>query len=302
LSFSETAEPILQEKGNSSFVLYAGLALSTCVAFFICAEKFLDWRRKRQEKIVLEDWKQDFLLEEDFTASSFSSLEDGIETAITIEETAEDLYSFKEDMNQEDINQEDINQKDINQVADEKISEKNEGNDKEFEMRGDSFSEELGFGQVYRLLNQALVNIDTAQIAAIPCTDEGCVTPRALPNLSEAIEVLDNLEALWGQSLVLDTLKEEVLKVMELKEGTPVLQTQDVAPDYFILQLCCRILLNMLQTGRYHIGKGILSNEGQELVKLFDRINVLRTQKAYSSYEEAKKDAAFLQFCVRELE
>ena len=145
------------------------------------------------------------------------------------------------------------------------------------------------------------VETATTPIIEMPSTDEEYVTQHVLPSLPEAIEVLENLEASWGQSFILDALKEEVVKVMEITEGTPVWQAQGVAPDYFIFQLCCRILLDMLQTGRYHIGKGILNNEGQELVRLFDCINTLRTQKAYSACEEAQKDAAFLQFCVREL-
>ncbi|MDR1977589.1 MAG: hypothetical protein LBQ42_02530 [Synergistaceae bacterium] len=170
----------------------------------------------------------------------------------------------------------------------------------DFKTRRDPLPEELGFDRVYSLLNQALVSIDTTKVATTPFTSDKRLQP-AVPNLSEAVEVLDNLEAVLGPSFVLETLKGEVLKALELKEGTPILQTKDVAPDYFILKLCCGTLLNMLQTGRYHIGKGILSNEGQELVDLFERINGLRAQKAYSSHEEAEKDAAFVRFCVREL-
>ncbi|MDR2180947.1 MAG: hypothetical protein LBP21_11630 [Synergistaceae bacterium] len=174
------------------------------------------------------------------------------------------------------------------------------GDPRDFQTR-DPLSEKLGFDRVYSLLNEALVSIDTAQIATTPVISDKRALQPALPNLADAVAVLDSLQEMFGESFLLETLKEEVLKALELKEGTPILHTKDMAPECFVLKLSCSTLLNMLQTGRYHIGKGILSNEGQELVNLFGRINDLRTREAYTSREEAEKDAAFMQFCVREL-
>jgi hypothetical protein len=170
-----------------------------------------------------------------------------------------------------------------------------------FKTERDTFPEKLGFDQVYSLLNQALVSMDATQVATAPVVSDQPLLQPSLPNLADAVEVLDNLKAILGESFLLEALKEEILKALELQEGTPILQTKDITPECFVLKLCCSTLLNMLQTGRYHIGKGILSNEGQELVNLFGCINGLRTKKAYSSPEEAEKDAAFMQFCVREL-
>ncbi|MDR1623269.1 MAG: hypothetical protein LBS00_12960 [Synergistaceae bacterium] len=303
----EAVTPAPQNDTVSSFVLYAGLALPVLVIFFVCAGKFFDWRRKKQEETISADFDPDRLSLEETMAEAET------ETTIAMTEPAENPYSFKEDINREDINQETFDEEPAQENNDDRAADFGwpqaeelvlplSGDTRDLEAQRDPLPEKLGFDRVYSLLNQALVSIDTAQIAPAPVTYDKRVTQSALPNLSEAIEVLDDLEALLGQSFVLDALKEEVLKVMEIKEGTPMLQTKDVTPEYFLLKLCCSTLLNMLQTGRYHIGKGILSNEGEELVNLFGRINDLRTQKAYSSPEEAEKDAAFLQFCVRELE
>jgi hypothetical protein len=161
------------------------------------------------------------------------------------------------------------------------------------------FAKELGFDKVYDLLNRALTDLDT-QSAPEPRSSRHYVSRNAMPNLPETIEVLDGLDAMFGESFVMETLKGEVLKALELKEGTPTLPTKDATRECFVLRLCCGALVNMLRSGRYHIGKGILNSEGEGLVNLFERINGLRAQKGCSTPEEAGRDSAFMRFSVRE--
>ena len=165
-----------------------------------------------------------------------------------------------------------------------------------------SYKKEAGFEKVYSLLNQALNSIEVSKVVTYESQSQtNAPTTHSYPNIGTTIEVMDELETMFGSSFVLDTLRNEVFKILEMKEGTPpILQTKDMAPDYLILKLCCSTLVNLLQTGRYHIGKGILSTEGQELLNLFGNINDLCLQRAYSTYEEVEKDAAFIQYSVRE--
>jgi hypothetical protein len=307
----ETTDSTLQENPISSFVLYGGLVLAAFVIFFACTGRISDWRRKRQENAILTDFvpdsapleKEEEEEEEEREEQETENAE--IETTVAIKESEESIEDQDAEKNLEkEFFDEKIFDKEI---SDEEIFDRDTF-DREnlnaeispFETQ-DPLPEKLGFDRVYSLLNQALVSIDATQVVTTPAISDKLVQEPALPNLADAVEVLDNLVTMFGQSFLLETLKEEVLKALELKEGTPILQTKDMVPEYFVLKLCCNTLLNMLQTGRYHIGKGILSNEGQELVNLFARINDLRTREAYSSREEAEKDAAFMQFCVREL-
>jgi hypothetical protein len=155
-----------------------------------------------------------------------------------------------------------------------------------------------GFDKVYDLLNRALTDLDAKP--AEPQIPKHYVPRKAMPNLPETVKILDDLDAMFGEAFVMETLKEEVLKALELKEGTSTLPAKDTTQECFVLRLCCNTLVHMLRSGRYHIGKGILNSEGEALVNLFERINSLRTQKTYSTPEEAGRDSAFMRFSVRE--
>ena len=172
----------------------------------------------------------------------------------------------------------------------------------------DSASGEVGFERVYTLLNQALSNIET--LDATPAVPEARRKKQTaeIP-LKHLRDVFKSLEVPFGSSYILDTVEDEVLKVLENGEGTPlILQTEkdrkgaeNIASDCFILKSSRNAVINLLQTGRYHIGKGILSNEGQELENLFYRINDKLRQDGHSTPEEAKKDADLIQRRIRNL-
>jgi hypothetical protein len=308
-----------QKNPISSFVLYGGFVLAAFVIFSACIGRIFDCRRKRQEDALLTDLVPE-KTEVDTAAATEESaesqdteknLDPGIFVEIlsasceegddsTEKPCMEESY-IEEPCTEESYREEDHDKElDLDWAKTDELISPPIDDVHDFEMR-EPLSEKLGFDRVYSLLNQALVSIDTTQAVTTHAIPDTRVREPARPNLADAVGVLDNLQAAFGESFLLETLKEEVLKALELKEGTPILQTKDMAPEYFVLKLCCNTLLNMLQTGRYHIGKGILSNEGQELVNLFGHINGLRTREAYSSREEAEKDAAFMQFCIREL-
>ena len=170
-------------------------------------------------------------------------------------------------------------------------------------------SGEAGFERVYTLLNQALSNIETLDIIPAPAVPRVERTKRAADiSLKYLSKTFKGLEPTSGSSYILDTVENEVLKILQNEEGTLLLaQTEDTkdaedrAPNCFILKSSSNAIINLLQTGRYHIGKGILSNEGQELENLFYRINDKLRQDGHCTPEEAKKDTDFIQRCVRNL-
>ncbi|MDR2137307.1 MAG: hypothetical protein LBO68_03370, partial [Synergistaceae bacterium] len=93
---------------------------------------------------------------------------------------------------------------------------------------------ELGFDKVYDLLNRALTDLD-AKVVTKPQTPKRYAPRNAMPNLPKTLEILDGLDAMFGESFVLETLKGEVLKALELKAGTPALATKDATPECFVL-------------------------------------------------------------------
>jgi hypothetical protein len=119
--------------------------------------------------------------------------------------------------------------------------------------------------------------------------------------MAEASQVMDELKEVFGGTCLLETLRDEMFKAIELNCDTPA-YTQDApssCPGCLALKLCCDTLVNMLLTGRYHVGKGILSSEGEELVAMFNRICALRAQKACITPQEAEEEAEFLEHCAR---
>ena len=148
-----------------------------------------------------------------------------------------------------------------------------------------------GFDKVYTLLGQALNAIE-----GIGMKGGGSGKPLTPPNLEEAAGILEGLEKRFGPSFIMETMKGEVLKTLA-KTPPPL---RNMTRECYVLKLCCGVLVNMIRTGRYHVGKGILSSEGQELATLFTRLNEARALESCGSPEELDKDAAFMQFCVRE--
>lgn len=109
------------------------------------------------------------------------------------------------------------------------------------------------------------------------------------------------LEASFGTSYILDLLEDEVRNALENEEGSlQLIRARDVSPDCPILKFCCNTLINLIQTGRYHIGRGILSNEGQELLDLFNHIanRLLRSECDISGEVLGYSD--LIQRCIRE--
>ncbi|MDR2529548.1 MAG: hypothetical protein LBD04_11145 [Synergistaceae bacterium] len=149
--------------------------------------------------------------------------------------------------------------------------------------------DETGFDRVYSLLGQALSIIENTNTQS----GGGGEAP-VPPSLEEAAEILEGLEERFGASFIMETMKGEVLEAL----ASP--SFRGITLECRVLKLCCGVLVNMARTGRYHIGKGILSSEGQELLALFTRVNELRALKSCGSPEEFEKDAAFMRFCVRE--
>jgi hypothetical protein len=320
-----------------SFVLYGGSALAALVVLLACVGKIFAWRRKKRgeqsldlelvldelgdlrdlpdEKpdenegpvpeepiettpVMEEGSMEERLVEENLMKESLvkeSLIEEGSSEAILIGESRENSWLESADRRDDDEENDDEDR------SDEASPE--EGDDESVDERAGEetrpFAKELGFDKVYDLLNRALTDLDT-QPAPEPRSSRHYVSRNAMPNLPETIEVLDGLDAMFGESFVMETLKGEVLKALELKEGTPTLPTKDATRECFVLRLCCGALVNMLRSGRYHIGKGILNSEGEGLVNLFERINGLRAQKGCSTPEEAGRDSAFMRFSVRE--
>ncbi|MDR2522962.1 MAG: hypothetical protein LBC93_04595 [Synergistaceae bacterium] len=152
-------------------------------------------------------------------------------------------------------------------------------------------NETSGFDKVYTLLGQALNTIE-----GIGTKGGGSGKPLPPPGLEEAIGILEGLEKRFGPSFIMKTMKGEVLKTL-VKTPPP---SRNMTQECCVLKLCCGVLVNMVRTGRYHVGKGILSSEGQELAALFTRLNEARALESCGSPEELDKDAAFMRFCVRE--
>jgi len=154
-----------------------------------------------------------------------------------------------------------------------------------------------GFDRVYNILDQALSFIEanpSAQEVALPPVEDRAEMA-FLPNMADTTEVLDELKRTFGNVFVLDALKNEIFKTLEMNAENPsILRSENVAPDCLVLKLCCDTLVSMLRTGRYHICKGILNNEGDELIALCAHINELRVQKTYITPQEAEKDASFI--------
>lgn len=120
-------------------------------------------------------------------------------------------------------------------------------------------------------------------------------------SIQHSDDLFKELETSFGTSYVLDLLEDEVHNAMENEKGSlQLIRARDIAPDCPILKLCCSTLINLMQTGRYHIGHGILSSEGQELLNLFAHITGRLLRSGYSTSEELRKDLDLMQRCVQE--
>ena len=312
---------------TSSFLLYAGAALLAFVSVFLFWVKFADWRTRKREDSLSMDLPESTSKEADVpiaekntvldaNPSPFSEEEEKQTALIKTEPLEMETFSFHSEEHLEEgpfipLTKENEDFQENTRERETDVSRAYElipTEDFEFQSSDDSdvgsedFTSEAGFDRVYSLLNQALNSIESPKVLAPAFLDAASEpkTSAAVPNLKETIDVWTDLENTLGSSFVLDTLKNEILKTLELKEGTPpILQTRDVPPDCFVLKLCCEKIADLLQTGRYHIEKGILSNEGQELLDLFEKLSDLRVRKSYSTYEEARKDVSFIQNCVK---
>jgi hypothetical protein len=218
-----------------------------------------------------------------------------IEENLVIKETMleENLVEDSFEPSECDSCDSDVDQSDVEKTGNEVISGVRE------EPETSTLTRKPGFDKVYDLLNRALTDLD-AQLTSESQTPKHYASKKAMPNLPETVEILDGLDTMFGESFVMETLKEAVFKALELKEGTLTLPTKDTTRECFVLRLCCDTLVNMVRSGRYHIGKGILSNEGEALVYLFERINSLQAHKGCSTLEEVARDSAFMRFSVRE--
>jgi hypothetical protein len=155
-----------------------------------------------------------------------------------------------------------------------------------------------GFNRVYSLLNQALSSLEDG---AVPYVRKDQGPTAALPNMVETMKVMDELKETFGDLSVLEALKGEVFKVLEMNSETRrIFYTGNAAPDCLVLTLCRDTLVKMLKTGRYHVGKGILSSEGEELASLHAGIGDLMTQKTCVTPQEAEKDAKRMKYWARE--
>lgn len=119
-------------------------------------------------------------------------------------------------------------------------------------------------------------------------------------------EMFMEMEHLFGNSYALETLKNKIPEFFSNEGGAlQILQAQErmpgTQPDCFIFQLCGNILLDLIRTGRYHIGKGILSGEGSELVNLFRCVGGGLLQCGCGLPGEVETMMETMQVCIDEL-
>ncbi|MDR1874273.1 MAG: hypothetical protein LBQ90_04565 [Synergistaceae bacterium] len=119
-------------------------------------------------------------------------------------------------------------------------------------------------------------------------------------------EILEGMKSALGVSYALDTLRYEILGTLS-DEGSmqQILQVKETTegpwPDCFILKLSGRVLLGLVRTGRYHIGRGVLSSEGEDLAGLFRYVSDERLRHGCDTPDEVQKMIDAMRRAVEEL-
>ncbi|MDR3230224.1 MAG: hypothetical protein LBT65_02195 [Synergistaceae bacterium] len=118
-----------------------------------------------------------------------------------------------------------------------------------------------------------------------------------------AIGIFADMERTEGPSYALETLKNKVLEILSSEGGAfQILQAQeltaDLQPDCFILQLSGRILLGLIKTGRYHVGRGILSSEGEELAGIFRGVVERLTRNRCGRPDDSERMVDMMRRCI----
>jgi hypothetical protein len=124
--------------------------------------------------------------------------------------------------------------------------------------------------------------------------------------LRRAVEIFEEMERVSGTTCALDTLKNKAFEALSREgAGRQILQAKEAVedpwPDCFVLRLSGRILLGLVRTGRYHIGRGFLSAEGEDLVNLFRYVGDEQLRLGCGSLDETKKMAGYMRRSIEDL-
>ncbi|MDR3265768.1 MAG: hypothetical protein LBT15_07145 [Synergistaceae bacterium] len=163
---------------------------------------------------------------------------------------------------------------------------------------------------VFEEFPEAMVEPVVESVALIetePIPDDGLEKQRAVEfAVRRAVGIFEDMERERGRSYVLETLQNEVLDTLSSEGGAfQILQAQeataDLQPDCFILQLSGGILFGLMRTGRYHVGRGILSGEGEELADLFRCVAERLARNGCGMPDDVEKMDDAMRSCIADL-
>lgn len=90
-------------------------------------------------------------------------------------------------------------------------------------------------------------------------------------------------------------IKPQVTKLIKDKEKTIYsIRESKMSPRYLVLLLISNVSGDSLATGQYHVYRGRLSMEGQELLKLFNYAISEMEKNGFQSKEETEKDRVWI--------